>query len=161
FWIAHPTCSSNANLWKVFGLKISIGGRFVGNRCRIVSIKPTPATSIWRPPPLRCLKFNVCGIANKDRAGCGATNDADVADIGTVKVALDVYLALNWKLNDSLFIELGSIVVFSWCANKTMRPWPLQEIFVGIERDNVKVGNVVFLMAKKNGNEMASSLAIA
>ncbi|MBA0784789.1 hypothetical protein Gotri_024917 [Gossypium trilobum] len=42
-----------------------------------------------------------------------------------------------------------------------MRPWPLQEIFVGIERDNVKVGNVVFLMAKKNGNEMASSLAIA
>ncbi|MBA0859005.1 hypothetical protein Goshw_002423 [Gossypium schwendimanii] len=31
-----------------------------------------------------------------------------------VMVALEVFLAMKWKLNDSLFIELGSIVVFNW-----------------------------------------------
>ncbi|MBA0860250.1 hypothetical protein Goshw_015690, partial [Gossypium schwendimanii] len=29
-------------------------------------------------------------------------------------VALEVFLAMKWKLNDSLFIEFGSIVVFYW-----------------------------------------------
>ncbi|MBA0625573.1 hypothetical protein Godav_003355 [Gossypium davidsonii] len=42
-----------------------------------------------------------------------------------------------------------------------MRPWSLQATFADIERDIEKVGNVVFSMAEKNGNEMASSLAIA
>ncbi|KAH1047038.1 hypothetical protein J1N35_037822 [Gossypium stocksii] len=148
------------------------------NICRIDSIKSKLAASFWWPPPHGCLKFNVCGIANEERAVCGgvlrdkegvtralfsgsiAANDSNVAKIGAVKVALEGFLALSWKLNDSLYIELGSIVVFSWCANKLLRPWSLQAIFVGIERDIGKVGNVVFSMAEKNGNEMASSLAI-
>ncbi|MFQ6647111.1 hypothetical protein Gotur_019248 [Gossypium turneri] len=143
------------------------------NRCRIDSIKFKPTASFWRPPPHGCLKFNECGMANEDRAGCegvlrdkegvvralfsgsAAANDFDVAEIGAVKVALDVFLALNWKLNDSLYIELGSIVVFFWCANKSLRLWSLQAIFAGIESDIVKAGNVVFSMAEKNGNEMA------
>ncbi|MBA0612474.1 hypothetical protein Godav_013073 [Gossypium davidsonii] len=76
-------------------------------------------------------------------------------------VALGVFLAMKWKLKDSLFIELGSIVVFYWCANKSMRPWSLQATFADIERGIDKVGNVVFSMAEKNENEMAYSLAIA
>ncbi|MBA0731800.1 hypothetical protein Golax_022492, partial [Gossypium laxum] len=149
------------------------------NKCRIDSIKSKLAASIWCPPSHGCLKFNICGVANEDRAGCGGVlrdkegaaralflgsataNDNDLAEIDAVKVALDVFLAMNWKLNDSLFIEIGSIVVFYWCANKSMRPWSLQAIFVDIERDIEKVGNVVFSMVEKNGNEMASSLAIA
>ncbi|KAH1115309.1 hypothetical protein J1N35_008687 [Gossypium stocksii] len=100
------------------------------NRCRIDSIKSKPAASIWRPSPHGWLKFNVCEIAKEDRAGCegvlrdkdgvaralfsgfAAANDTDLAEIGTVKVALEVFLAINWKLNDSLYIELGSMVVF-------------------------------------------------
>ncbi|KAG8479345.1 hypothetical protein CXB51_029147 [Gossypium anomalum] len=118
--------------------------------CRIDSIKIKLAASILRPSPHGWLKFNVCGIAKEDRAVCGgvlrdnegvaralfsgfaAANDADLAEIGTVNVALEA-----------------------------MRPWSLQEIFAGIESDMLKVGNVVFSMAEKNGNEMASSLAIA
>ncbi|MBA0551675.1 hypothetical protein Golob_022550, partial [Gossypium lobatum] len=103
--------------------------------------------------------FNVYGIANEVRASYGgvlrdkervtrvlfsgsvATNDTDLAEIG----------------GD----ELGLIVVFNWCANKLMRPWSLQTTFADIERDIDKVGNVVFSMAEKNGNEMTSSLTIA
>ncbi|TYG96154.1 hypothetical protein ES288_A11G325300v1 [Gossypium darwinii] len=83
------------------------------NRCRIDSIKSKPTALIWCPPPHGWLKFNVCGIVKEDRAGCGgalrdkegvaralfssfaATNDADLAEIGTVKVALEVFLAMN------------------------------------------------------------------
>ncbi|MBA0612342.1 hypothetical protein Godav_012949, partial [Gossypium davidsonii] len=72
-----------------------------------------------------------CGVAKEDRVGYGgvlrdkegvaialffssvATNDADMDETGAVKVALEVFLAMNLKINDSLFIELGSLVVFS------------------------------------------------
>ncbi|MBA0627807.1 hypothetical protein Godav_022615 [Gossypium davidsonii] len=66
-----------------------------------------------------------------------------------VMVALEVFLAMKWKLNDSLFLELGSIVVFNWCANKSMRPWSLQATFADIERDIEKVGNVVAFYGRK------------
>ncbi|MBA0702859.1 hypothetical protein Goari_026756, partial [Gossypium aridum] len=127
--------------------------------CRIDLIKPKPAALIWRPPSYGCLKFNVFGIVNEDRSGCGcvlrdkegvaralfsgsiAANDTDLAEIGTVMVALEVFLAMKWKLNDSLFLELGSIVVFNWCANKSMRPW------VGLENGNLyhyRVTNFIY-----------------
>ncbi|MBA0619223.1 hypothetical protein Godav_028437 [Gossypium davidsonii] len=57
---------------------------------------------------------------------------------------------MKWKLNDSLFIKLGSIVVFYWCENKSYRPWSLQATFTDIKRDIKKVGNVDFSMAEKN-----------
>ncbi|MBA0656382.1 hypothetical protein Goklo_008744, partial [Gossypium klotzschianum] len=50
-------------------------------------------------------------------------------------VALDVFFDTKWKLNDYLFIALGSLVVFYWCANKSMRLWSLQATFADIERD--------------------------
>ncbi|MBA0647475.1 hypothetical protein Goklo_015348, partial [Gossypium klotzschianum] len=97
-----------------------------------------------------------CGVAKEDRAGYGgvlrnkedvaralffgsvAANDADMAETGAVKVALEVFLAMNWKINDSLFIEHDSLVVFSWFVNKVMRPWSRQAIFAGIHRDMLK-----------------------
>ncbi|TYI38301.1 hypothetical protein ES332_A02G016800v1 [Gossypium tomentosum] len=123
------------------------------NRCRIDSIKSKLAASIWRRPPHGWLKFNVCGIAKEDRAGCG----------GVLRDKEGVARALfsGSAINDSLYIELGSMMVFSWCANKAMRLWSLQAIFAVIESDMFKVENVVFSMADKKGNEMASSLAIA
>ncbi|MBA0631063.1 hypothetical protein Godav_003093 [Gossypium davidsonii] len=137
------------------------------NRCRIDSIKSKPAALIWRPPPHGCLKFNICEIANEDRASCGGVlrdkegvaralfsgsvvaNDTNLAEISTVMVALDVFLDMKWKLNDYLFIELGSLVVFYWCADKKMRLWSLQATFADIERDIEKVGNVVFSWQKR------------
>ncbi|TYH78084.1 hypothetical protein ES332_D04G200700v1 [Gossypium tomentosum] len=137
------------------------------NRCRIDSIKSKPAALIWCPPPHGCLNVNICGIANEDRASNGGVlrdkegvaralfsgsvvaNDTNLAEISAVMVALDVFLDMKWKLNDYLFIELGSLVVFYWCADKPMRLWSLQATFTDIERDI------------ENGNEMASFLAIA
>ncbi|MBA0607998.1 hypothetical protein Godav_020250, partial [Gossypium davidsonii] len=166
-WAHDRNGEFSENLWWIYP-----------NRCRIDSIKSKPAALIWHPPLHGCLKFNVCGIANEDRAGCGGVlrdnegvaralfsgsvtaNDTNLAEIGAVMVALDVFLAMEWKLNDSLFIKLGSLVVFYWCANKSMRPWSLQATFTDIERDIEKVRNVVFSTEEKNGNEMASSLAV-
>ncbi|MFQ6661659.1 hypothetical protein Gotur_029752, partial [Gossypium turneri] len=65
------------------------------------------------------VKFNVSGVANQDEAGCGgvlrnsngvaralffslvAAKDSIVAEIGTIIIALDVYLAMGWKGNIS------------------------------------------------------------
>ncbi|KAK5837869.1 hypothetical protein PVK06_006596 [Gossypium arboreum] len=74
-----------------------------------------------------------------------AANDAKVAEIGAVKVAL----------------ARSSLVVFSWCVNKVMRPWALQAIFADIENDMLKAGTVVFSLVDKNGNEMVFSLVMA
>ncbi|KAA3456377.1 plastidial lipoyltransferase 2-like [Gossypium australe] len=93
--------------------------------------------------------------------GAVAVNDAEVIEIGAVKIDLEGFLAMNWKINDSLFIEIGSLVVFSWCVNNVMRPWSLQAIFADIEADMLKAGTVVFSLADKNGNEMAFSLEMA
>ncbi|MBA0811552.1 hypothetical protein Gohar_003437, partial [Gossypium harknessii] len=118
-------------------------------------------------------------VVDKDSAGCGgilrdtegvaralfsspiAANDVHSADVvGAVLLALEVFISLEWKINDSLFVEIGSKVVFNWCVNKSMGPWLLQSTFVDIERKIEKVGSVVFSMAKKKENEMASTLAI-
>ncbi|MBA0845354.1 hypothetical protein Goarm_022426, partial [Gossypium armourianum] len=90
-----------------------------------------------------------------------AANGADSVEVGAVVLALEVFISLEWKINDSLFVEICSKVVFNWCANKSMRPWSLQSTFADIERKIEKVGSVVFLMAEKKGNEMVSTLAIA
>ncbi|MBA0575399.1 hypothetical protein Golob_027457, partial [Gossypium lobatum] len=81
-----------------------------------------------------------------------------MAETSAVKVALEVFLAMNWKINDFLFIELGSLVVFSWFVNKVMKLWSLQAIFAGIHRDMLKARSVVFSVVDEKGNELASSL---
>lgn len=83
-----------------------------------------------------------------------------MAEIGAVKVALEVFLAMNWKTYESLFIEIGSLIVFLWCVNKVLRPWSLQTIFTEIEITMFKVGTVVFSLADKNGNDMTFSLVM-
>ncbi|KAH1063682.1 hypothetical protein J1N35_028669 [Gossypium stocksii] len=148
-------------------------------RCRVVSYISKPVASFWRPLPLGWLKFNVCGIAKDDKAGCEgvlrdmkgvargifsgvvAINVADEAEIGAVKVTLEVFLAMSWETNDSLFIELGSFVVFSWCVNKVLRPWSLHAIFPDFKIAKLKVGSVVFSLADRNGNDMAFPLVMA
>ncbi|MBA0612335.1 hypothetical protein Godav_012944, partial [Gossypium davidsonii] len=77
------------------------------NKCRFDTIKTKSPLSIWRPPPQGCMKFNVCGIANEEVAGCGgvlrdkegvaralfsgpiAANDKVSAGAGVVFIALD------------------------------------------------------------------------
>ncbi|MBA0721735.1 hypothetical protein Golax_009244, partial [Gossypium laxum] len=101
------------------------------------------------------------GVARALFSGPIAANDADSTEAVAVLLALEVFISLEWKINDSLFIEIGSKVVFNWCANKSMRPLSLQSTFTDIERKIEKVGSVVFFMVEKKGNEMASNLAIA
>ncbi|TYI18551.1 hypothetical protein ES332_A07G099000v1 [Gossypium tomentosum] len=67
---------------------------------------------------------------------------------------------MNWKTYESLFIEIGSLIVFLWCVNKVLRPWSLQTIFTEIEITMFKVGTVVFSLADKNGNDMTFSLVM-
>lgn len=81
----------------------------------------------------------MCGVAKEGKARCGGVlRDmkgiaralfsgsvtayvADVAEASAVKVALDVFVTMNWEIYDSLFIEIGSLVALSWCVNKAMR----------------------------------------
>ncbi|MBA0656381.1 hypothetical protein Goklo_008744 [Gossypium klotzschianum] len=147
------------------------------NRCRVDSIKSKPVALIWRPPPRGCLKFNVCGIANEDRASCGgvlrdkegvaralflgsiAAIDTDLAEIGAAMVALDVFFDTKWKLNDYLFIALGSLVVFYWCANKSMRLWSLQATFADIERDIENVTSLNPISSPEQGYEALPNIS--
>ncbi|KAH1131554.1 hypothetical protein J1N35_002932 [Gossypium stocksii] len=131
------------------------------------------------PPPVGWLNFNVCGIELEDKVGCGRVlrdiegiaraiflgvvnaNNVEEAEIGAVEIALEVFLVMNWKPKESLFIEIGSLVAFSWCANKVLRPWSRQSAFAEIEIAMLKVGNVIFSLACRKGNGMSFSLAIA
>ncbi|KAH1040223.1 hypothetical protein J1N35_041966 [Gossypium stocksii] len=89
------------------------------------------------------------GVVRGIFPGVVATNVAEEAEIGAVKVALEVFLAMNWKTNDTLFIDLDSLVVSSWYVNKVLRTWSLHAIFSDIE------------ITKLNSNDMAFSLAMA
>ncbi|KAG8482616.1 hypothetical protein CXB51_024060 [Gossypium anomalum] len=148
-------------------------------KCRVVSHKSNVVASFWRPLPCGWLKFNVCGIAKEDKAGGRGTlrdmdgiarrifssdigtNVAEEAEIGAVKIALEMVASMNWKSSNSLVIKLGSSVVFSWCINKELRPWSLHATFLDIETSKCKVDSIVFSLADRNGNDMALSLALA
>ncbi|KAG8480022.1 hypothetical protein CXB51_025172 [Gossypium anomalum] len=135
------------------------------NKCRFDTIKTRSSSSIWHPSPQGCLKFNICGIANDEVAGCGGVprdmegvaralfsgpitaNDADSIEVGAMFIALDLFLSMRWKINGSLIVEIGSKMVYNWCLNKDMRPWLLQITFSNIERKIKQVGSVVFSMA--------------
>ncbi|KAH1091149.1 hypothetical protein J1N35_018406 [Gossypium stocksii] len=95
-------------------------------------------------PPVGWLKFNVCGIEIEDKAGCDGVlrdmecvaraifsgaiiaDNAKEAKTDAIKIALEVLLAMNWKHNVALIIEVGFSLVFSWCVNKAMRRWSIQ-----------------------------------
>ncbi|XP_040934309.1 uncharacterized protein [Gossypium hirsutum] len=148
-------------------------------RCRVVSHKSNADVSFWRPPPCGWLKFNVCGIAKEDKAGGGGilrdmegiargifsgavgTNVAEEAEIGAVNFALEMFASMNWKSSNSLVIEVGSSVVFSWCISKELRPWTLHATFLDIEIAKCKIGSIVFSLGDRNRNDMAFSLALA
>ncbi|MBA0881238.1 hypothetical protein Goshw_026407 [Gossypium schwendimanii] len=54
------------------------------NKCRFDTIKTKFSSSIWRPPPQGCMKFNLCEIANEKVASC----DGVLRDIEGVARAL-------------------------------------------------------------------------
>ncbi|MBA0636583.1 hypothetical protein Godav_025384, partial [Gossypium davidsonii] len=62
----------------------------------------------------------------------------------------------NWRKGTNVGAPRGTCTL-----TKSTRPWSLRATFANIERDIEKVGDVVFSMVEKNGNEMAPSLAIA
>ncbi|KAK5837520.1 hypothetical protein PVK06_013330 [Gossypium arboreum] len=66
-------------------------------------------------------------------SGAACTNVAEEDEIEAVKIALEVFESKSWKCSNSLVIEVGSAVVFSWCINKGLIPWSLQAIFSEIE----------------------------
>ncbi|KAK5792212.1 hypothetical protein PVK06_033326 [Gossypium arboreum] len=95
------------------------------------------------------LKFNVCGIAKEDKAGCGeilrdlegiargifsgaaGTNIAEEAEIEAVKIALEV-------------LRGGVFLVYQQ----------------GAETLVCKVGSIVFSLVDRNGNHLTFSLAL-
>ncbi|KAG4177224.1 hypothetical protein ERO13_A11G286682v2 [Gossypium hirsutum] len=80
------------------------------------------------------------GSARALFSGAVAANIAEEAEIGVVKITLDVFIAMNWKPKESLIIEV---------------------VFAEIESAILKVDNVVFSLADRKSNVLASSLAIA
>ncbi|KAK5786103.1 hypothetical protein PVK06_040730 [Gossypium arboreum] len=134
---------------------------------------------LWCPPSVGWVKFNVCSMEIEDKVGCGgvlrdsdgvaralfsgpfAVKDFFAAEVGTISMALDLFLAMGWKGKSSLIIEFGSIEVFSWVENKGSRPWLLNTFFKEIEIGLSRVSNVSFSKVDKHGNKMAFALAIA
>ncbi|TYI34392.1 hypothetical protein ES332_A03G005900v1 [Gossypium tomentosum] len=77
-------------------------------------------------------------------SGAAGTNVVGEAEIEAVKIALEVFESTSWKCSNSLVIEVGSAVVFSWCINKGLRPWSLPTIFSEIKSTKRKAGSIVF-----------------
>ncbi|MBA0849476.1 hypothetical protein Goshw_016560 [Gossypium schwendimanii] len=50
------------------------------------------------------------GVARALFLGLIAANNVDSAEAGVVLLALEVFIYLEWKINDSLFVDL------KWCS---------------------------------------------
>ncbi|KAH1084276.1 hypothetical protein J1N35_024037 [Gossypium stocksii] len=133
----------------------------------------------WCPLSFGWVKFNICGVEIEDEVGCGGmlrdsdgmtrelfsipftTKDSLTVEVGVISMALDVYLAMEWKGKSSLIIEAGSIEVFNWVENKGLRPWLLFSLFKEVEIRLSRIGNVSFSKADKHGNKITFALAVA
>ncbi|MBA0875248.1 hypothetical protein Goshw_028550 [Gossypium schwendimanii] len=51
------------------------------------------------------------GVTRALFSGPIAANDVDLAEAGVVLLALEVFISSEWKINDSLFVDIGSKVV--------------------------------------------------
>ncbi|TYI88930.1 hypothetical protein E1A91_D03G017600v1 [Gossypium mustelinum] len=118
----------------------------------------------WRFPPRGWLKFNVCGVVFKDKAGGGGVlRDEDgvaralfSSPSESIGVALELYEGMGWATCCPLFIEVGSNVVFKWLSETESRLGKLHYFFAEIERRSY----LSFRKAEHMGNEMAFALAI-
>ncbi|KAG4213237.1 hypothetical protein ERO13_A01G042333v2 [Gossypium hirsutum] len=88
----------------------------------------------WRFPPRSWLKFNVCGVVFEDKAGGGGVlrdedrvaralfsspseaKDAELAELKSTGVTLELYEGMGWATCCPLLIEVGSNVVFKWLS---------------------------------------------
>ncbi|KAG8473851.1 hypothetical protein CXB51_036041 [Gossypium anomalum] len=92
--------------------------------------------NFWCPPYFGGVKFNVSGVESEGVAGCGgvlrnsegvvravfsgpcAARESSAAEVGTVCLALEVFLEMGWKGSCSKSIEVGSSDVFCWLEKK-------------------------------------------
>ncbi|KAH1045705.1 hypothetical protein J1N35_036489 [Gossypium stocksii] len=101
------------------------------------------------------------GVAKALFSGPFATKDSFAAKVGAIIIALDVFLAMGWKGESSLSIEVRSIEVFNWVVNKGSRPWLPHTVFEEMGSRVSRVGYVSFSKADKQGNMMAFALEVA
>ncbi|KAK5802947.1 hypothetical protein PVK06_030581 [Gossypium arboreum] len=103
-WIRsiHDEILLQKDLWWISPLK-----------CRVESVRSNFTLFYWRSPPTGWLKFNIYRIELENKAGCGGVlrdmeglaraifsgavfaNNAEEAEIGAVKITLDVFIAMN------------------------------------------------------------------
>ncbi|KAG8479516.1 hypothetical protein CXB51_029293 [Gossypium anomalum] len=130
---------------------------FAPQRCRVVSHKLNSTVSFWRPPPYGWLKFNVCGVAKEDKAGCLKFNvcgvaKEDKAGCGGILRDLEGMArgifsgAVGTNVAEEAEIEAVKIA--------------LKAIFLEIESTKRKAGSIVFFLVDRNGNDLAFSLAL-
>ncbi|KAK5840747.1 hypothetical protein PVK06_009650 [Gossypium arboreum] len=143
------------------------------------AIKAGLSGRLWLPPRKGWVNFNLCGIVNEDDVGFGGVlrdedgvaravfsgpvvaNESCAAEVGAISIALDIFTAMEWMSKSSLSIELGSKEVFRWIENKGLRLWELDPSFREIDSRLSRLGNVCFVMADKNGNDLVFTLAVA
>ncbi|KAK5841234.1 hypothetical protein PVK06_010143 [Gossypium arboreum] len=115
------------------------------------------------------LKFNECGVVFEDKAGGGGVlkdedgvarelllgsseaKDAELAELKSIRVALELYEGMGWATCCPLLIEIGSNVVFKWLSETESRPRKLHYFFAEIERRSY----LTLGKAEQMGNEMA------
>ncbi|KAK5847239.1 hypothetical protein PVK06_003543 [Gossypium arboreum] len=166
-----------AACWTIW---LAINGLIFDNRRMSVGISKIHFCNLLLEVPSSWMvKIHRQWVEFEEKAGCGGilrdiegparalfsgavvANITEEAEIEAVKIALDVFTAMNWKPKESLIIEVGSVVAFAWCVNKALRLWSLLSVFAEFESAILKVGTVVFSLADRKGNVLASSLAIA
>ncbi|KAH1095952.1 hypothetical protein J1N35_012873 [Gossypium stocksii] len=89
--------------------------------------------------------------------GSSEAKDAELAELKSIRVALELYEGMGWATCCPLLIEIGSNVVFKWLSETESRPRKLHYFFAKIERRSY----LTFGKTEHMGNEMAFALAIA
>ncbi|XVF09547.1 hypothetical protein REPUB_Repub07fG0103600 [Reevesia pubescens] len=109
--------------------------------------------SVWFPPDLGFVKFNVDGSSkgNPSPAGCrGVLQDSsghivamffgplgvqesNVAELVVIKTALEDFVQTRWISCCNLIVESDSVIAVKWCLNEEARPWRLWDIFSDID----------------------------
>ena len=141
--------------------------------------KVSKRCSVWEPPPLDFLKFNVDGSA-KGKPGAGGIGgvlrdnnavvkivfsksigiaDSNMVELLAVREALKVFVASRWASSHKLIIESVSSNVVNWMLNPSESPWVMKRFVAQMEYLKQQLLGCDFVFTPREGNNMADALA--
>lgn len=84
----------------------------------------------------------------------------DIAELMTIKIAVDMYIEVSRKTHVLLIMELCSNVTADWMSNRYYRPWSLN-LLGNMDCGTKQLVQVQFAVIQHQSNSMTFALAKA